>query len=426
MTIYRWLRVRLGYWLDRFAELCDRLTVRAYGLSNPWLRRKLQAILQRLGGYVYVLNSLPRVDAYRVVGPRWTIVYIGANLYFEELLRALFPEGAQPVRLGRVPLWRVRRVAQRYLTQADLVVCGLGQQHPKRWLLDVPYAITCPVWVNQVLDIADPLDRLLEGRNRRNVRYHTNVALRAGFEPLWTRDWNDFEHFFHHMYVPHITRRHGPLARLTTPERHWRDWIDGHGELMLLKLGGKLVAGLSVCFRGRTCFLGDEGVAEDAGPEVLPLNVQTALKWFAVKRAKDLGMHQLMMGGSLARYSDPVFTSKRWWGASVVSRQRSADPEWTFLARTMPEPLAAHLNSLGLISFVDGKSCVVQIAGQTGVGQKRYKGVDGILWVDAWTNRFQAMARDGARPPEQEAAGVPLSRRDAEVPSAVGADPCAY
>ncbi|MGQ9675072.1 MAG: GNAT family N-acetyltransferase [Chloroflexota bacterium] len=426
IAIYRWLRVRLGYWLDRFAELCDRLTVHAYGLSNSWLRRRLQAILQGLGGYACVLNSFPRVDAYRLVGPRWVVIYVGVNLYLEELQYLFFPEGVEPVPLGRVPVWRIAHAVQRHLSEADLVVCGLGQKHPRRWLPKAPYVFTCPVWVNQVLDISRPLENLLRGRARRAARRQVNAAKQAGFEPLWTRDWNDFERFFHHMYVPHIRRRHGSRARLTTLHRQWRDWLADQGELLLLKLGGRPVAGLTVRFRGTVCFLGEEGVDGREGSDLFRLNVQTALKWFAVKRAKDLGMECVVMGGSLARYGDPVFTSKRQWGAPVVRRQKCAEPEWTFVARAMPESLAAYLDSLGLISFVDGKSCVVQIAGPTGVGQRRYKGVDGILWVEAWTNRFQAIARNSAGLSEQEAADEPLLRLEAEMPSAVGADPCAY
>ncbi|MHB1131364.1 MAG: hypothetical protein ACYC4L_03150 [Chloroflexota bacterium] len=370
------------YLVDRFVECCDDLSVDSIAITNLSLRRAAQTLLLGLGGAARLVGCFPRLSVYRLSGPRFSVVYIGELLRFEELLWLLFPDGVSVEQVERVPLWRVPDEAKCRLREADLVVCGLGRLHPAAWRPSALYSFVCPVWVDQTLDICQSLERILSGDAAKRLLWRkSRKAVRAGYTPRFTRDRDDFEYFYHQLHEPHIRRRHGTRALISSAEAHWHCWVEGRGELLVVEKDGVIVAGMTIRYVGSTCLLGVEGVADWAGSDLYHLDIQSALRGFAIERAREQGATQMIMGGSLARCADRVFISKRRWGATAIPKLRSGEIEWTFLAEQITGALRTELNAKQLVSFVNGQAYVVQIEGQADEDPMSFKGVAGILRI---------------------------------------------
>lgn len=377
-NVYYGLRRVLSYCVDRIGEVCNQASARAYAIPNQRVRHAVQSLLQTIGGLVYVLKLFPRVDAYRLVGLGWAIVYIGDTRYFDELQRWVALEGSQPELLGRVALWQLSEATERFLGQVDMVVVGVSPLLPRRWRPRARTVVRCPVWVNQVLDLSRPLEQTLEGSSHKRIRDLIAKTKKLDLRARATREDADLRHFFHEMYLPHLLHRHGSHAEVLTDYEKWRAALGKRGELILIELDGSPFAGGTLRYEGTMCLAGDEGVNQDV-PHEIARYAQTAIKRFSIERAQQLGMRSMLFGMSLARYSDPVFGVKRRWGCTAIPALLSGAPEWTFLTDELTPALRAHLNEQGLISLEGGKSRVVQFGGPGMGTADDYEGVDGVL-----------------------------------------------
>lgn len=398
---YYRIRGAMAFAADRVVERCDQQVVRLQGLDNPRLRAAAIETVERLGAAASLLREFPRYNIIRLSGALGDVIYIGDTRYFNELQRLLFPDGAAQELVGRAPLWAIPSAVQTHLRSADLVVCGLSRAQPSWWRPQAPLAITCPVWVNQALDIRLPLEQIIAGRARREVRYHVQRRAQFGLTAHATRDRAAFDHFHDEMYIPHLSRRHGPHAEIEgDAASHWRSYMSGDSELLVVSQDGKPIAGTVLRYSGTMCFDDAEGIVPSLDSEVYR-SLQTALWAFAIERARERGMTELVMGWSLARCADPVFRSKRRWGAYLPQLRLCGAPEWTFLADDLRPQMREHLNAQGLITFVGGRPMAAQFAGLTARGADGFEGVDGILLVgDESGNTVLAGAPETAKQTE--------------------------
>ena len=346
---------------DRVGRWCDEQSVAVYRWRSKRLRAAAQAALLGAGSLAHVLKLMPRLDAAVLRGNQWNAVWVGDTALSAELEHLLFPAGASTQRLGRVAAWNLPRFVSSQLAAVDLVVCALPRAWPPVWRPRGPAAFSCPVFVNLTLDIQLPLDSLLRGRSRRGLRNGYNRSRREGYRWRVTTEERDLERFHRDMYLPHVTRRHGPRAIVTTMEDYRRNWTARGGSLLLLEQDGHAVAGLSVRIEGSACVLGEEGILGTVEAAGYSQSTQVGLKCAAIEFAQSRGLTRLVMGRSLARLADPVLANKLRWGAAVCPSGRSLHPEWTFVMSRVGCPLSEHLNRQGLLTFFDNQPCVVAL-----------------------------------------------------------------
>ncbi len=358
--LYHSLRHRFARSADQFGRWCDERTADAYRFRRPSGQRFVQARFQNAGSLAHVLKLLPRLDAVRLTGPAGRAVWVGDTLLNGELEHLLFPSGAAAQRLGRVPAWGVRRFVREHIEASDVVVSALPRAWPRIWKPRGPTAFTCPIFVNVVLDITEPLHSLVRQGSRKGLRRDFNKIQREGYVWRLSSESSELEWFHAEMYVPHVTRRHGPRA-LITPLEEWTRWIARGGSLLLLERDKHLVAGMTVRTDGVTCVLGEEGMLETVESADAGYGIQLALKCAGIEFAQSRGMTALVMGRSLARLSDTVLVNKLRWGPRLGPSGRSLHPEWTFVVSRPGSPWCAYLNQQGLIAFPDEWPCVVSI-----------------------------------------------------------------
>ena len=376
---------------DRVIAVAAEGMWRSAAIDSPGLQRATRAALRWTAGTAHVAKLLPRVDVVRLTGPSWSVTFIGDPYLRRQLEHALL--GGEPARelVGRATLWGLQRAVADALDASPLVVCSLPQQFPARWRPTAPLSFRTPVFVDHLLDLTVPLEVHLHGAARAEVRQLIARARALGISARPTREQRDFARFYHDMLVPFQRMRHGPRALVAGYDGLAARVRRHDYELLELVHEGRVVGGSLMRFIGPEAAGEEMGLCHDA-PASIARALQTRVFLANIERALERGCRRYRFGGSRAAYHDPVFRAKRRWGARTIARNKLSHPEWTWLARELPEPLARHLNDLGPLTFDDGRSCVIRVPDSDDGGHalRHLDGVEGYLMVSPGQSRFLA------------------------------------
>lgn len=322
-----------------------------YRFPWPMVQSIARDVARYMGDISELLRDFPRLDAYKLTGPNWTVIFVGNIQDLLEIRNLFFSEEVIHQEIGRIALWKLPTQTRKWLAEGvDLVVCELSRIHPNR--PKAPITFTVPTWIHQVLAIPEPVEMLIAGEKFANKRNTLNKARRAGFKVKFTQSKADFDHFHYHMYRPYLESRHGELALTASYQDQRRRWFE-RGGLLLVTDRDKPVAGALCHIAGETCFHIETGVLE-ADPQLFKQRIETTIVWYAIVWARDQGAQIFDMGGTRAWRSNGSFASKQSWGAQVI-RRRKIYSTWTFLAQNLSPSLQDHINQLGFIGEIDGK-----------------------------------------------------------------------
>ncbi len=343
-------KVWLNFALDRVTDQCNSVLMEAYRLPPPFLQGLAQSAARHTGDACWSLRDFPRLSAYRVSGAGWAVVFVGSSHGLSEIRRLLF--GVAPVAerpLGRVTVWQIGEQAHQWLADgAALVVCELANR--SSWSPSAPITISVPTWVEQVLDLPEPLDKLLAGKRAKSLRGLINRCQGAGLSYRFSESPADFDYFRDHMYLPFVRRRHDDLVLVTPYQDHRKSFA--RGGLILITEDDRPIAGVLCYIAGETCYLIEEGVLE-ASEHLWQQGINAFLLWSAMTWAHGRGARQVDLGASHAWCTSGSFAFKRRWGARVMRRRR-IHGTWTLLMRSPSPSLLDHLNRMQLITEIDG------------------------------------------------------------------------
>jgi len=107
------------------------------------------------------------------------------------------------------------------------------------------------------------------------------------------------------------------------------------------------------CIKDDLCVARNMGVL-DANIDLVKRGSNIALWWYMLLWAREQGAKKFNLGSSRAVTKDGVFNFKRQWGSRVAIR-KNIHTVWSFYAQKLPEKLREHLNTLGIITTLDGK-----------------------------------------------------------------------
>jgi hypothetical protein len=299
-------------------------------------------------GRVAVLDV--RLTVTRLTGPDWSVTYIGEGPSAEALGYALFPAPPEVNELPRAFLWQLPALISKSAKEGDLVVCELNE------IIAIPPAnsdvvFSTAAWIQQTLeDIDRPLDEILAAMNQ-TMRRHIRQLETQDFSYEFTQAQDDFDLFYHNMYLPYITARHsgkgGLINDYETLERIFR-----LGGLILVKQGQTAVCGM-LCFRQKDTWRACEMGVLKGNFDVVKKGSNVALWWFMLDWARRQKARRFDFGSSRAQTANGPFKFKRQWGTRVYSRGHYTP--WTFLGREVPAQLREHINAQGFITEVDGR-----------------------------------------------------------------------
>ncbi len=356
--LYKHAKVGFNYILDRIIEACDLILMDHYWLPWPTVRCMAQTIARYLGDLCWLLRDFPRLDAYKLTGANWTIIFVGGKQGLSEITHLFFAnEAVTPQEFERVALWQLSAQSRHWLAAgADLVVCELSRVYPRPPQAAIAFAV--PVWVNHALQLPEPLENLLAGNQMRTLRNNFNRAQKNNFGWYYSRAIEDFDAFHHTMYLPYIKGRHGNRALIGTYAGQQRQWFS-RGGLLMVTQNGTRVGGVLCYVKGDTCYAIESGVLHN-DINLLEQGIKVAMDWFTMNWARQQGAKNFNFGGTRSWRSDGVFFYKSRWRASVIRRQKTVCV-WNFLAQNLSPALQDHLNHLGFISEIDGNFYAVRV-----------------------------------------------------------------
>jgi hypothetical protein len=317
-------------------------------------RTKAKARLLRLAlwlanvGRILVLDMRVGVTAW--IGDEWTVLYVGGGKSGEFLQHVLFPAPPRVEERGRLSLWQVKAAVAQSLRPDTVVVCELNEAVQVAPAGPV-VRFNMPDWVQQILDGADrPLEEILAAMNqtmRRNVRQLD----KEGLAYIYSTATEDFDFFYHRMYLPYIRSRHGgrgavlhSYATLTK--------VFQRGGLIFVQRDGSPVCGMMCVIDGDLCRAGQMGVLDgDFG--LVKQGVNVALWWYMLDWARAQGVKRYDFGASRPSTANGVFNFKRQWGTHVYVHEATYT-RWTFIAQQPVAPLRQHLSTLGWVTQQDG------------------------------------------------------------------------
>ena len=333
--------------LNQVVDLCKVVMVKAERIRWPVVRIVVCELARFVGDLALLLNQFPRLDVYQLTGSEGRVIFVGSP-GGATVLHSLFfsKDEVKQQKIGRVALWTLPSQTQHWLSEgAALVVCELSRFYP--WRLQANLKFSVPTWIKHVLPLPESLETMLVGSKFSDIRWALNRAGRQGFSYRFSQDKADFDHFYHRMYVPYVSARHGELVYVEPYEALWR-WFT-KGGLVLVTRDGEAVAGSLVLLAQDRCFGVDGGVL-DADPALFKMRIYTVNIWMALQWAHSQGVTLLDMGGTRAWRSDGVFSYKRGWGAKVTRLYGFIRSNYTFLMQDPSPAWRDQVNRLGLIA----------------------------------------------------------------------------
>lgn len=352
MKFYQRGKVFLNYLLDRAIDLSDAFLADLYRLPWPALQNLIHKMARLAGDVCWFLRDLPRLPAYKLSGKRWTVIFVGNEHGLLEVTRLFFPdEEVERQEIGRVALWKLQAGVRQWLAGgADLIICELSNVYP--WRLKAPFVLIVPTWVRQIAAIPEPAETLIAGRKMHGTRHRIARATRDGFHYRFSQSLEDFDHFYHRMYLPFVKSRHNHLALVTPYERLRRKWFARGGLLLVTRHDVPVAA--SICYLSdNTCYSIEGGVL-DADEQLFQQGVNVLFDWYTVKWGRERGATVYDMGGSRGWRSSGPFAYKSTWRTTVV-RLSSVYSNWHVLGQCLSPALREHLNQIGFVSEIGGK-----------------------------------------------------------------------
>jgi hypothetical protein len=241
------------------------------------------------------------------------VLVAGPDPWAYDLPRRLFSSSPKQTNMGMTPLWRLSSMLEKMERDFDLVLARVDKLAARSFFpstyLRVPEVVdtgrALPNDPASLLRVSESLTRDLRVTQQNGLETSVSVLL------------DDFEEFYHLMYVPFIRARHGAVAQPRN-EISFRNCFR-RGGLIWLARGSERVAGLVFERTGDVLSIRAHAT-RDGYAGLTKKGVATALYFHAIRHAIQHDCHFLDFGGCRACLNDGVLLYKRKWGARVHIR----------------------------------------------------------------------------------------------------------
>jgi hypothetical protein len=227
----------------------------------------------------------------------------GAVDYF---LARLFPQPPTRQSCRPVSLMRLRSTLFDMRADADLTLASVDR-FASGWLFGDDY-LSVPSWLLATVPVPQDMHELVKTKNTRS---DLKAMQRNGLRPQVSHLPEDFDRFYHEMYVPFAQQRHGS-ASITRAAGFMRRYFR-HGGLMWICEGEREVAGMLYGISGKTFQLVSLGTP-GGSYEPAKHGAFAALYLYGAELAKASGCTTMDFGGTRLCAKDGVLLYKRKWG----------------------------------------------------------------------------------------------------------------
>jgi hypothetical protein len=197
---------------------------------------------------------------------------------------------------------------------------------PDHWFL-------IPIWVFGEANL--PYDEGVSGKTRRELQRRIR---RHSFTLEVTRSVEQFDDFYHNMYVPYVAQNYGKCAKVASYESLYG--VFQHSDLMLIRNQEQTIGGmLTLCDNG-VSFLWALGI-RDGNREYVKNGAASVLYHFCLQYLHEKGHKKVLLGWSRAFLHDGVLQFKK----SLSQRIIGSYPNGYALRILSASPAAAFLRN---------------------------------------------------------------------------------
>lgn len=204
-----------------------------------------------------------------------------------------------------------------------------------------------PDWISGDSDLIEQQELENHSKSRQRDR---RLLVRNGIDHLVTTDFSALNYFYDQMYVPHIKAAHGDAALFMSRDKMLQYVHDSKGELLVIRLHGKAVAGSFVVYEKNAPRLFSGGVL-DRDQGLLRKGVGSAIYLLSFDHLRSKGYKVVNMGRTRPFLSDGGLYFKQRFGLTLTDVSRTG----MLLPSHARTPAAADFfGNNGLIHFRKG------------------------------------------------------------------------
>ena len=210
------------------------------------------------------------------------------------------------------------RILRRWQASADLTIARVDRLSA-RMIFGADY-FSVPEWVGTRLSVPDDLNQLVKSGG--SIRSDMALVRRHKFQPLMAHNREDFEMFYHSVYLPFTRNRHGDLTFVRNPQDLQRRLR--RGGILWVHRDGQRVGGMLFEHRKPKQTLDLLALGTVNGDlELIKKGVIAALYYFVIQLAGQLGCTIVDFRGTRPSLSDGLLRYKRKWGVTLYDKSDS-------------------------------------------------------------------------------------------------------
>jgi len=314
-------------------------------------------------------------------GSPFRCLLVGNSAFTEYLKARMYEEPPVVLQGRRIWIPALKKLICNKAETFDLCVAVLPKAYESTF--HGLYDYKCTEEIQQVIDTSGSWEDVRSRFSNTKRKVSNRITERYGLGYRMSDSMEEFDYFYHRMFVPHIKKRFGELSAID-PYGEMKEFFL-KGRLLFVTKEGEAVAGAlslvedgTLVFRRTGVLDGDETHIEGGG--------QQALYYFQLKYANEHNLRAVDTMMSAPFLNDGVYINKREWGATVLPDNKSQT--WVYFFQPAPSEKIAY--------FFEKNPTIVH-------SDKGLKGVIGvsndmdisIASINDLTRRYQARGLEG-------------------------------
>jgi hypothetical protein len=230
---------------------------------------------------------------------------------FQFVMNSIYADYAIVAQTKNVNGLNFKRGLRKYEGQADIVYINAELLFAQR--LDRFQYLAIPPWVPQKIKLGDQWEDVIKSFPKK-FRKELKRILKQGYQFCSAHTENQYNYFYHAMYVPYTQARFGSTA-VIFPKDYIRQILQ-HGQILFLFRNDRLLLGSLNKYEHDRLLLICTVAAEDFPPAMFK-GAAEALDYFSILSAFEKGCRVVDFLGSRPLLDDGAFRYKRKWGTHI-------------------------------------------------------------------------------------------------------------
>jgi hypothetical protein len=238
-----------------------------------------------------------------------SILFAGDEENKNYLARLAYGGSCLEKHLGKTWLWSVSRKATRQGLVCTLAVTEIPWS--LRRLYHKKGTFCVPSWIRGEVDVSAGVVSLIDNES---LRSDLRKVHRNGLTFEVTNEMGCFQRFYHHMYLPYISKAHGNTAFISGYDDLARQFR--HCDLLLVKKADEIIAGMMLLYERKGARLLCLGIS---GGDVryVQEGAIAALYYYSISYLHDKGYAKVSLGSARAFLKDGVLHYKKKWHPTI-------------------------------------------------------------------------------------------------------------